>query len=556
MARKSRRNKNQDMMIDLQVASSVDTIETGAYVRLSVEDQSENSIETQKMLVKNYIEQNLELHLKEIYCDNGYSGTNFNRPEFVRLMDDVRTGKIKCIVVKDLSRFGRDYLETGYYIETIFPRLNVRFIAVTDQFDSSRPEDVNSLAIPIKNMVNELYAKDLSRKIRAAYDSQMKAGTAKLKRAPYGYLINEDRTEFLVDERVAPYVSMMFQWMIAGQSYQKIADRLNLLGVVTPGNLLTPECGYKDKWRSGAIIHLLRNPSYRGDVVLGKYHQSLYRGEKRYYADEEDWYVRENAHPELVARDDFEEVRELMQEKHEARRLSLIKNETDRNELKECLSGLVYCADCNRRMYYMRYTHNYITNKKAGISYICQPKNNKARCGGQTIDENYLKIIVMDQIQNLIRSICDKKKILNNQSNGNDTNTAIHALKQQIMTLKRKIGQTEERSASLYIDFAEGIIEKTDYQFMKEKLIIEIQNHRKHLEEAEMRLRVIQKKLKKYLDMIDGLESHLGDYSFDEQLVQELVDRIYISSDGSVEIRFKCKDGYQEIVELVEVKVG
>ena len=213
MARKSRRNKNapQGNVQEPVIKNRKETlIATGAYARLSVENETDDTLQTQITMLHSYITNHPELELTDTYIDNGYSGTNFDRPEFIRLMDDVRSGRISCIVVKDLSRFGRDYLETGYYLETLFPHLNVRFIAVTDNFDSFREGDLNSLSVPLKNMVNTMYAKDISRKqcaaakIRAKRERAMPNGTA-----PYGYRFTEDKTGYIEDPLTAPYVRMI-----------------------------------------------------------------------------------------------------------------------------------------------------------------------------------------------------------------------------------------------------------------------------------------------------------------------------------------------------------
>ena len=190
MARKSRRQTQQPKELVVSVPqnniSSRVKIKTAAYARLSVEKDLDESIGTQVQFLYQYIAEHPEFDLIDTYSDNGYTGTNFDRPEFNRMMDDVRTGKIQCILVKDLSRFGRDLVETGYYLETIFPRLNVRLIAINDDFDSSREEDRNSLAVPIKNLINEMYAKDFSRKSTSYYELHSKKGDAKILRSIYG----------------------------------------------------------------------------------------------------------------------------------------------------------------------------------------------------------------------------------------------------------------------------------------------------------------------------------------------------------------------------------
>ena len=197
MARKSRKNLNPQQEFIVESAPIQSAQMTAAYARLSVDKDSDESIQTQVLMIEKYIADNPELQLAETYIDNGFSGTNFNRPDFVRMMDDVKEGRIQCIVVKDLSRFGRDFLETGYYIETLLPKLNVRLIAINDDFDSFREEDVNSIATPIKNMVNEMYAKDFSRKVSNYHEMRRKTGTVKLQNTVFGYVIDREKNVFV-----------------------------------------------------------------------------------------------------------------------------------------------------------------------------------------------------------------------------------------------------------------------------------------------------------------------------------------------------------------------
>lgn len=175
-----------------------------------------------------------ELNYVDTYFDNGFTGTNFKRPAFTRLMNDVRQKKIKCIVVKDLSRFGRNYLEAGYYIETVFPFLGVRLIAVTDHFDSTRKEDMESLALPIRNMVNTMYAKDISKKVWTSLQRKKEAGYAVGSDAPFGYIRNPVTKRNEIDPETAFYVQLIFQWVLMGVAIFEIARRLTLLKVPTP----------------------------------------------------------------------------------------------------------------------------------------------------------------------------------------------------------------------------------------------------------------------------------------------------------------------------------
>ena len=186
------------------------------YLRLSRSDgdqQESNSIKNQRALLNDYMGKHPELHKFDEYVDDGYSGTNFDRPEFNRLMTDIKSGRIKCLVVRDLSRFGRDYIETGTYLERIFPQIGLRFIAIKEHYDNFDTDSSNeSLMIPLQNMINALYSKDISRKVSTALKAQMEQGTFQKRNLPYGYRWNEEHTNMVIDEETAQYVRLMFQW--------------------------------------------------------------------------------------------------------------------------------------------------------------------------------------------------------------------------------------------------------------------------------------------------------------------------------------------------------
>lgn len=291
MARKSRKNLQQPE----QAATSVllpeleeAKIPAAIYGRLSVEDdEKEESMETQIALVQDYINRSRELSYVDTYFDNGFTGTNFKRPAFTRLMNDVRQKKIKCIVVKDLSRFGRNYLEAGYYIETVFPFLGIRLIAVTDNFDSTRKEDMESLALPIRNMVNAMYAKDISKKIWTSLQRKKEAGYAVGNDAPYGYIRNPMTKRNEIDPEAAFYVQLIFQWELMGVPIFEIARRMTLLQVPTPREWHRKMVEGKEvltckKWGVTTIRHILENQTYVGDTINNKSTQKLFAGQDRH----------------------------------------------------------------------------------------------------------------------------------------------------------------------------------------------------------------------------------------------------------------------------------
>lgn len=560
MARKSRRNKSAETGSSPNIAvRSGHLIDAGAYIRLSVENGGNETDETlvvQQMLVEKYIEEHPDLMLAGTYIDNGFSGTNFERPGFKKLLEDVRSGKIQCIVVKDLSRFGRDYLETGYYLETILPRLNVRFIAITDDYDSSRKEDRENISVPLKNMVNAMYAKDMSKKILAAKDAQRAKGNVTLSKVAFGYVRSEDRHRQVVDEETAPFVRIMFQWYLMGASKKEIAERLNLMGIATPGqreksgNLTVPL--EQTKWRAGTVEKILNNPTYAGDIVTGKLKQSLYKGIKQYRTSPEDWNVQKDMHPAMVARDDYESIMEKGKAMRSITESWRMKYREDREKYKDCFPGMVRCGDCKRPMYCVRYTHNWETNEKVGIYYVCSAQNYPEAYCGQKVEENLLKIVVMDQIQNLIKSMCDRKKLLQKIKGGANEKNAFYEAGARVRALERKITQAEEKNTRLYEDYVSRIVEKEDFDMMKERYIRELQSLREELQEAEQDRRILEKKANKYMDMVSSLEQYLDERCFNEKLVQELVEYVEVYKSGEIHVCFKCDDKFRQITELME----
>ena len=359
MARKSRKNLPQPEQATVSVQFpelDEEKIPTAIYGRLSVEDDEDNeSMETQIALVQDFINRSSELNYVDTYFDNGFTGTNFKRPAFTRLMNDVRQKKIKCIVVKDLSRFGRNYLEAGYYIETVFPFLGVRLIAVTDHFDSTRKEDMESLALPIRNMVNTMYAKDISKKVWTSLQRKKEAGYAVGSDAPFGYIRNPVTKRNEIDPETAFYVQLIFQWALMGVAIFEIARRLTLLKVPTPREWHRKIVEGKEvvtykKWGETSVRHMLANQTYVGDTINNKSTQRFFAGQDKRDLSKEQWYVAKNTHPAIIARDDFEKVQEILTKNQKVFKTVRAESEQIRTEYQNDLAGMVFCADCGRLM--------------------------------------------------------------------------------------------------------------------------------------------------------------------------------------------------------------
>ena len=321
------RNGTTDMDNTMLSTTTGKQYSVALYARLSVEKdgQKSDSIESQFMIMENFIKDKPELSQYQKYFDRGVSGTTFTRPDFVRMMDDVKAGRINCIIVKDLSRFGRDYLETGNYIETILPFFGVRFISVNDHFDTV--EDCNGnkgLGISLMNLVNDMYAKDVSKRITTAFENCMERGSV-LGNAPYGYdrVKNDNGYQLVIDEPAAEIVRRIFRMAKDGMSLRAIAEELTSDGVRTPEGYRTTQLVHigKDEpfceWQHGTISNMLSNEVYIGTLYQGKTKTNLCTGEKKHRIDKENWIIHEDAHEPIVSKELFMEVRSIVEKRRD-----------------------------------------------------------------------------------------------------------------------------------------------------------------------------------------------------------------------------------------------
>ncbi|MCC8101817.1 MAG: recombinase family protein [Clostridiales bacterium] len=539
MARKSRKQTVLAKEPVPVVVPKKELLPTAAYVRLSVENGGgrEDTIETQIELVEGYIAKHPDLKLAETYVDNGFSGTNFERPEFLRMMEDVRKGKIRCIVVKDLSRFGRNYLEAGYYIETIFPFLNVRLIAVTDNFDSSRKEDTDGLTVPIRNLVNDLYAKDISKKIWSAKQRQKKEGKSRGNCAPYGYLRNAETGRLEIDHRTAHYVQLIFQWTLMGVSISEAARRLDMLGAPTP-RMRHHELGYRHDpgiahWQYATIKTMLQSRAYIGDTETNKTNKAYFDGKKKTLLPREEWVIIEGTHEPIIAADDFWQVQEIMEQKMER---YLETRRDDVADIQDHLKELVWCADCGQKMIFDRLPRK---AKHRSPYYVC---NGDATCRGQRVSAPCLEKLVMDQIGKYIGEVCNAEKL-------KPSDSPLVAIGQKVGRLKTKVGNLSEKNRKLYEDYVLGVLDADEYSFIKERYTKALEEAKAELAAAEKEQEETRQRMEQVRGRVRRLKEYLGTTAFDESLVRDLVEKIEVSADGSVKLTYRFEDMFEQVTE-------
>ena len=299
-----------------------------AYLRLSSDDGDKaesNSIGNQRSIVKQYINSNKLCSSIKYYIDDGYSGTTFDRPDFKKMVDDIKNNKVNCIIVKDLSRLGRNYIEVGKYIDEIFPSYNIRFIAINDNIDTGKdPKSASSIIVPFKNLMNDEYARDISQKVRSVLDSKKGQGKFIGSYAPYGYLRDsKDKYKFIIDKEPAKIVKKIFSMILSGKSKKEIANELNSLQISTPRvykleNGIT-HYNINDStklWNSKKLDEILKNKTYTGDLIQGVRKKVSHKVHKTNRVNSDEWIIIPNHHKGIVSLKDYNKVQELLYERN------------------------------------------------------------------------------------------------------------------------------------------------------------------------------------------------------------------------------------------------
>ena len=359
----------------------------GAYIRISNEEKDKlesNSINNQRVLINEYIAKHQDLNLLDYYIDDGYSGTSFNRPAFKRLLEDIRDKKVNAIIVKDLSRFGRNHIEVDNYIENIFPVLNVRFISIIDGFDSYENSDgVDDLIVPIKNLINDAYAKDISKKVKTALITKKKNGEFVGSYAPYGYYKSKlDKHKFIIDDDASKIVKLIFEKTINGLSKKEIANILNEMQIETPIEHIKNKKENK-YWNSNIIYAILKNRVYTGDLIQQKRERLSYKNHKLMMNKEEDFIITKNHHQAIIDIEQFNTVQDII--KHSTK--------INSNSKYDIFSGYLKCSECNSNLT--------VKKSKNYMYYTCSSHVRKRGCNNKhTIRKDILEEKVIIEINN------------------------------------------------------------------------------------------------------------------------------------------------------------
>ena len=553
MARKSRKNTGAVIEAPVQISNY---FPTAIYVRLSIEnsgkDDDGDSIANQISFCKAYLAEHTDLKLYDIYEDNGEKGTNFDRPEFKRMMDDIRGGKVKCVLVKDLSRFGRDYIEAGEYLEKIFPFMGIRFISITDGYDSLTCDDAESaLMIPLKNMINDVYAKDISRKIITSFRARQEKGEFLPAFAPYGYVKSKKVAyRYEVDQETAPYVRMIFEWKAEGVSHNEICKRLNDMGAVTPARrkvdlgIWRAEKYKHTVWHGRTIIDIMKNPTYTGCIVYGRIPKSLYEGIKMHRAPEEEWRYVPDAHEPIISQELFDKVQKMFADRAEKFKAKMDENAPLRELVTNHFKGKIYCGDCGKRMRFVKPTDKRYPVDQDHAVYVCGGylDSGYSRCSRHSIRYPVVADAVLAAINMQLELALKQEQLIRQMRGSVREKSLIDKYVGKINYLSQELKKINNKRESLFENFAEGILDEAEYQFAKKKYDDEA---------AEIERKLTLEKAKKVqLDDILSLSNewleaiHKAENitEIDAGLVKHLVSSVKIFEDNRVEVELNFGD--------------
>ena len=439
----------------------------GVYMRVSVDDDNRdvsNSIISQRNFITDFINTSKDIEAFDYYSDDGFSGTNFNRPGFKKMLQDISNRKINTVIVKDLSRFGRNKIVVGNFLEEIFPAQNVRFISISDNIDSfENPDSINNISVPFKNLINEEYARDMSKKVKSSWLARVKNGENMISLPNYGYLkSNEGKFHFVIDKATAPIVKRIFEeYVIERRSTKDIAKGLKNDGVMNPSTYKSKikSREKENQWISKDIIRILKQPNYTGDLYQGKTLIKNYRTKESINVPKEKWFVTPNAHEAIISKEMFEKAQERLNEgndykwKYEALYENIFRD-------------VIKCGNCGSRL-----TRKLVSteiepdgNVKCSFrySYIMGRKIRDSVCNC-TIHEDALKNVVLKLLKIYANMLADYKSLIDKSSlirieNINKEN------ENEIIILQNKIDKSNELIRNFYEDFKSGILNENDYK--------------------------------------------------------------------------------------------
>ena len=538
--------------------------QTAGYIRLSIEDSGKTngySLENQEKLVRDYIADRQDLRLYRLYIDNGATGTVFERPAFDEMMQDMKDGKINCIVVKDLSRLGRNYLEAGNYLEQIFPFFRVRFISITDGYDSNSPDVTDeSLIIPLKNIINEGYAKDISLKITTSFESRKKQGQFMGRYPVYGYLKDPaNKNHLIINPETCGIVRRIFQMRDSGMALGAIASQLNEEGIPSPARYLwikglSKEERHQDSyWDRINVKRLLTNKMYLGILVYGKERSSFAKGIKRQRVPESEWKYVPNAHEAIIDQELFDSVQKKLEDtKQNFLNMTGI-NEDYRPE--NLFRGRIHCSDCGGAMKMSKFVN---TRKDGSIDryavYECcrRKKLYDLSCPQRSIRKAVVDKTVEEAIRFHIRTFLDTEQVIAKLNRSPKGRAAASDIQNHIREKQRRISKIERLSTGIYEDYREGILNEEEYLAIRSRYGEEKEGLLKEVDALMLAEREHEANYHSTGSLADIVRKYAEFPELNREIVEAFIADIQVHTDSHLVITFAFEDEFQRLIDMAE----
>lgn len=559
MARKSRIN-----LIENPKTQALSLYRAGIYRRLSEEDGDDleaNSLVNQEKIARHYLIDFPEIEVVDVYTDNGYTGMNFKRPDFLRMKEDFLSGRINCIIVKDVSRFGRNFVITSEYVEKILPEFGIRLICINDDYDSAdEGADAAALMLPFKMVMNDSYSRDTSLKIRSTISAMMDNGEflPPAGSIPFGYIRNPEKNTFDVDMEVAHIVVLIFELRASGMKFNAIAKELIDRGLPSPGKIrfvrgITKDKRYENaQWIRGTIRKITNDPVYLGHRIHGKV-KSDKLGQAKTRRSKDEWQIIENMHPAIISQELFDAVQKVNAE--ELERLSNYKPgpklETD---YRTIFQDKLYCADCNSKLLAQKGSGRPNSGLQAWIAYECNGYlySHRKKCHSHYIRQEVIMNAVSNLLNKHVEIAVDVEKLISDMR----TMPAVVRHQSGITDLMKsctiKKNNLELKIEQLLIDLTEGTIDRDEYDYMKIRYShqLELQN-----EEYER----LSKSADELGDVISSAQQWINTIKeyhklpvINRELFVLLVDKIYVSDDNKIKIQLMYDDPYKSIMDYLK----
>lgn len=562
MARKSRYAARQDI-----VSVKRSAYRAGLYCRLSDEDgdcTEQNSLGNQKKIMMDYLNGKLDIEIAELYADHGYTGMNYDRPDYIRMMADIREKRINCIVVKDISRLGRHFIKTSELVERILPEMAVRLICVNDNYDSlDQSSNTAALMLPLQMVMNDFYAKDVSVKIRSSISAKMHAGEFLPANGsiPYGYLRNSQNMTYDIDPETAPIVERIFQMRAQGKGFNTIARILNSEGVPCPGRLrylrgLTLAAKYETAvWIRGTVRKITQNETYIGKRLHGKLKRERIGLDKK-LCPETEWLKIENAHLPIIDMALFDAVQEV--NKRELKKQESYQQRTKpKQDYRKILYRKVYCADCGRAMQASLSTDR---NQEAPrrIYYECgnYKDTNHLHCSSHRIRQEVLVTAVVNALQNMVKVCVDAEMMAQKLQNAPETMRFQKNVQDELSALHVKQGHQEARLEQLLIDFTSGLLEREDYKYMKRKYMEESRMLQQREKKMTERFAQLESSLEAIQNRLAALRAYRCFSEITREMMDDFIEKIEVIDDGAVIVHTTFADPFLPLMEYQRQVTG